>query len=96
MAFEVSAKNPKGARSIFKKYHRKKLREAGGGAICEAWLRFEREHGSAEDYFLAFVKAEPVLAEAAAAFAATQQPELAAKTKARALVLFAIAIWAQG
>ena len=83
VAFELAAKNVKEARSIFKKYHRRKLHEGGSAALCEAWLRFEREHGSAEDYFQAFVKTEPVLTAAAAAAAEAAQPELAAETQVR-------------
>lgn len=81
VAFELSTKHVKEARSIFRQYHRRKMHESGNVAICEAWLRFEREHGSAEDYFQAFVKAEPVLSEAASAVTEAAQPQLAADTK---------------
>ena len=78
VALQVSAKRFKEARSIFRKYHRRQLHERGGPAVCEAWLRFEREYGSAEDHFQALVKAEPVLSHDAATAAGAADPQLAA------------------
>ena len=78
MALQVSAKRFKEARSVFRKYHRRQLHERGGPAVCEAWLRFEREYGSAEDHFQALVKAESVLSQDAATAAEAADPQLAA------------------
>lgn len=77
----MAAKKLKEARSIFKKFHRRQLHGSGGQAVCEAWLRFEREHGSAEDLHQAEEKAQPVLDEALAAATAAAQPEIAAESK---------------
>ena len=78
VALQVSAKRFKEARSIFRKYHRRQLHERGGPAVCEAWLRFEREYGSAEDHFQALAKAEPVMSQDAATAAEAADPQLAA------------------
>ena len=81
VAFEVAAKKIKEARSIFRKYHRRQLHESGGLAVCEAWLRFEREHGSAKEHFEAVVKTEPVLSQALAAATAAAHLHTAAESK---------------
>lgn len=81
MALELSAKRLKEARSIFRKYHRRPLHENGAQLVCEAWLRFEREHGSAEDHLLAVLKTEPILSAALAAATAAANPEVAAESK---------------
>lgn len=36
-------------------------------ALCQEWVRFEREHGSAEEQLAAELKVEPILEAAAAA-----------------------------
>jgi hypothetical protein len=38
--------------------------------LCDAWVRFEREHGSADDQLHAELKIEPIMAAATAAAAA--------------------------
>lgn len=47
--------------------------------IAHAWLRFEREHGSADDLLQAFIKTEPVFSEAASYETARADPQLAAQ-----------------
>lgn len=81
VALEVSAKKLKEARSIFKKFHRRKFHDSGGLTVCKAWLLFEQEHGTAEDFHHAFGKTEPVLSEAAAEATAAVYPQTAAETK---------------
>ena len=81
VAFEVSADKLQEARSIFKKFHRRQLHESGGLAVCEAWLRFERENGSVQDFRQAAVKTKPVLSEALASATAAADPQTAAETK---------------
>jgi len=78
---EVSAKRTHEARSIFRKFHRRPMHEGGELAVCQAWLRFEREHGSAVDHLEAVVKTTPVLAQAAAMAAAQANPQMAVETK---------------
>ncbi len=46
--------------------------------ICDAWVRFEREYGSAEDQLRAELKVEPILAAATAAAAAAADVQGAA------------------
>ena len=81
VALELSDKKYKEARSIFKKFHRRQLHENGGVTVCEAWLRFEREHGSSDDHFQATTKTEPVLSAALAAATAAANPAAAAESK---------------
>lgn len=81
VAFEVGEKRYKEARSIFKKFHRRSMHENGGVTVCEAWLRFEREHGSADDHFQAVIKTEPILFQAVAAATAAANPQAAAESK---------------
>ena len=77
----MSANKLQEARSIFKKFHRRQLYESGGLAVCEAWLRFERENGSVQDLRQAAIKTKPVLSEALAAATAAANPQTAAETK---------------
>ena len=46
----VSSENHAQARRVFKKGHSRNMQEAGQVYLCEAWLRFEREHGTAESF----------------------------------------------
>lgn len=52
--------------------------------LCQSWVRFEREHGSAEDQLQAELKVEPIIdaASAAAAAAANEQATAAAQVPA--------------
>jgi hypothetical protein len=52
-------------------------------ALCEAWVRFEREHGSAEEHLAAELKVEPVLAAAAAAAVSATDAHGAAAAQVR-------------
>ena len=45
IAMERSRRNVREARSLYKKCHSRRLQDGGQAAICEAWLRFEREQG---------------------------------------------------
>ena len=81
VALELTDKRVKEARSIFRKFHRRQLQENGGAVVCEAWLRFEREHGSADDHFQAVLKTQPVLSQALAAATAAANPEAAAESR---------------
>lgn len=46
----VSSANCAQARRVFKRGHPRNLQENGQAYLCEAWLRFEREHGTAESF----------------------------------------------
>lgn len=46
--------------------------------LCEAWVRFEREHGTAEEQLQAELKVEPIIAAAASAAAAAADQHAAA------------------
>lgn len=61
-AFERARGNVKEARAVFKRSYARAVQfvasgEDAGEALCGAWLAFERECGSAEDYFQADTKA---------------------------------------
>ncbi|XP_051200677.1 uncharacterized protein [Lolium perenne] len=51
------------ARSLYKRCYSKKFAGSGSEAICHAWIRFEREHGTLDDYDLAIKKVTPRLKE---------------------------------
>lgn len=80
---ELSADRVKEARSIFRKFHRRSFHENGSVTVCEAWLRFEREHGTADDHLQAVIKTEPVLSAALAAATAVANPKGALESKVR-------------
>ena len=44
----VASSNVAQARRIYKRGHSRKFEENGRVFLCEAWLRLEREHGTAE------------------------------------------------
>eukprot|EP00887_Chlorella_sp_A99_P001390 scaffold8.g1390.t1 len=74
-------------RAIYRRAYSRRMEPGAQAALCEAWLRFEREEGSAEDHLQACLKAEPILAElaaeaAAAADAAQAEAAAAAAEKA--------------
>ena len=58
------------ARSAFSSAVGRRLAGRGAAAVAAAWLRVEREHGSAADHLAACLRAEPVLEAAATAAAA--------------------------
>lgn len=51
VATAISVKDFGCARAVFKRCHTFHLADSGQEAICQSWLRFEREYGSADDYF---------------------------------------------
>ena len=51
-------------------------------ALCQAWVRFEREHGSLEDHLQAVLKTTPILERAAAEAIAAANAEAAALAQA--------------
>ena len=51
-------------------------------ALCQAWVRFEREHGSAEDHLQALIKTTPIVERAAAEAMAAANAEAAAVAQA--------------
>ena len=60
---EVKEGNVREARSLYKRCHAKQLQDGGQLSLCQAWQRFEREHGNAEDHFHACLKTEPLLSK---------------------------------
>ena len=54
-------------------------------ALCQAWVRFEREHGSAEEHLQALLKTTPIVERAAAEVMAAANAEAAAIAQARSL-----------
>ncbi|KAL2609096.1 hypothetical protein R1flu_027669 [Riccia fluitans] len=63
ISMELSLKNIKEARSIYRNCYSRRLEGNGTQLMCYAWLRFEREHGTLEDYDRAWMKVGPRLAE---------------------------------
>ena len=53
----------KEVRSLYRRSHAKQLQDNGQLSLCQAWQRFEREHGSAEDHFQACLKTEPLISK---------------------------------
>ncbi|TVU43694.1 hypothetical protein EJB05_10182 [Eragrostis curvula] len=51
------------ARSLYKRCYSKRFDGSGSEDICHAWIRFEREHGTLDDYDLAMKKVTPRLKE---------------------------------
>jgi len=53
--------SPERVRALFQRCYTLNLENEGQRSVCQAWLRFEGEEGSEEDYFNAWVKVEPFL-----------------------------------
>ena len=70
------------ARRVFKRCYTRRLAGSGQEDVCLAWLRCEREAGTADDYAAAEVKALPILEEAAAARDAAEAEAAAAAARA--------------
>ncbi|XP_065020523.1 uncharacterized protein LOC103993510 isoform X4 [Musa acuminata AAA Group] len=51
------------ARSIYKRCYSKRFSGTGSEDVCHSWLRFEREHGTLDDFDLAQKKVAPRLQE---------------------------------
>ena len=63
IAMEIQQGNVRETRSLYKRCHAKQLQDGGQLSLCQAWQRFEREHGSPEEHFEACLKTEPILAK---------------------------------
>ncbi|KAL4858071.1 Squamous cell carcinoma antigen recognized by T-cells 3 [Chlorella vulgaris] len=72
--FERRRGHTREARTLYKRCYSRKMEEGGQALLCDAWLRFEREEGSAEDHLAACIKAEPILQESQAAAVAAADP----------------------
>eukprot|EP00798_Chlamydomonas_sp_ICE-L_P021550 gene21550-28543_t len=84
-SMERSCRNLTAARAVYKRaVARKGMEEGGTIAMATAWLQFEQQEGSGEEYFQAALKVEPILEEAAAASAAEANVQVAAAAKAAA------------
>lgn len=83
IALELSAGNVGAARALYRRCVKRTLEAGGGTVLAEAWLRMERESGSAEELFEAELRVEPMLVEAAAAAEAAANSQAAASAQAR-------------
>eukprot|EP00249_Psilotum_nudum_P016992 c26096_g1_i2 orf=158-2560(+) len=63
ISMEISLDNIKEARTLYKRGYSRRLERNGTEMMCEAWLRFEREHGSLDDYDHALLKVRSRLTE---------------------------------
>ncbi|KAF0900817.1 hypothetical protein E2562_035314, partial [Oryza meyeriana var. granulata] len=63
IAMEIETGHIHEARSLYKRYYTKRFVGSGSEDICHAWIRFEREHGTLDDYDLAVKKVNPRLKE---------------------------------
>eukprot|EP00193_Tetraselmis_chui_P021607 CAMPEP_0177787056 /NCGR_PEP_ID=MMETSP0491_2-20121128/21264_1 /TAXON_ID=63592 /ORGANISM="Tetraselmis chuii, Strain PLY429" /LENGTH=855 /DNA_ID=CAMNT_0019308331 /DNA_START=131 /DNA_END=2698 /DNA_ORIENTATION=- len=70
VAFERAQRNIAQCRALYKKGYARKLEEGGQVRLCQDWLRFEREEGSADEHLQARIKCQSILDAAAAADAA--------------------------
>ncbi|KAL4457863.1 hypothetical protein ABPG75_012728 [Micractinium tetrahymenae] len=82
--FERRRGNAREARTLYKRSYSRRLEEGGQAVLCDAWLRFEREEGSAEDHLAACFKVEPILQELQAAAAAAADPQQHAAARSAA------------
>lgn len=60
---ELTLGNLTEVRTIYKRGYSRRIEGNGTEVLCEAWLRFEREYGSLDDYDRALSKVLPRLAE---------------------------------
>ena len=74
-AFEISHGNLEAARQVYQRCLARRLDTTIHATVCEAWLEFEREYGSEEEYHRACVRTEPILEKAAAESAALYQQQ---------------------
>ncbi|KAM3191186.1 hypothetical protein ACQJBY_068863 [Aegilops geniculata] len=63
ISMEIEMGHTHEARSLYKRCYGKKFAGSGSEAVCHAWIRFEREHGTLDDYDLAIKKVTPRLKE---------------------------------
>ena len=59
----------------------------GNLAIAHAWIKFERERGSAEDLLQAIIKTEPVFSEASTHDTERSHPHLVPQVDVRSCAL---------
>ncbi len=75
IAMEVGRRHLAQARTLYRRAHARNLEAGGQLQLCNAWLRFEREHGEPATHLEACLKVEPILAAAAAAHQAAAHPD---------------------
>ncbi|KAL5231505.1 hypothetical protein ABZP36_030281 [Zizania latifolia] len=63
ISMEIETGHIHEARSLYKRCYSKRFAGSGSEDICHAWIRFEREHGTLDDYDLAVKKVNPRLKE---------------------------------
>ncbi|XP_078158298.1 uncharacterized protein LOC144553999 [Carex rostrata] len=63
IAMEVEMGNLNEARAIYKRCYAKRFAGTGSEDICHSWIKFEREHGTLEDYDVALKKVTTQLNE---------------------------------
>ncbi|XP_062195601.1 uncharacterized protein LOC133898842 [Phragmites australis] len=63
ISMEIEMGHVHEARSLYKRCYSKRFAGSGSEDICHAWIRFEREHGTLDDYDLAVKKVTPRLKE---------------------------------
>ncbi|XP_020088462.1 squamous cell carcinoma antigen recognized by T-cells 3 [Ananas comosus] len=63
IAMEIEMGHIQEARAIYKRCYSKRFSGTGSEVVCHSWLRFEREHGTLEDFDLAVKKVTPRLHE---------------------------------
>lgn len=63
IAMEIELGHIREARSIYKRCYSKRFPGSGSEEVCHSWLRFEREHGTLEDFDHALQKVMPRLEE---------------------------------
>ncbi|OEL30980.1 Squamous cell carcinoma antigen recognized by T-cells 3 [Dichanthelium oligosanthes] len=63
ISMEVEMGHLHEARSLYKRCYSKRFAGSGSEDICHAWIRFEEEHGTLDDYDLAVKKVTPRLKE---------------------------------
>jgi hypothetical protein len=72
--------------AVFKRCYAREMEGYGQIEVCNAWVKFEREHGGAEGYFNAWKVVEPIIAEATAqATAAAMQAQAGTNDAAAAV-----------
>ncbi|KAF8712673.1 hypothetical protein HU200_028434 [Digitaria exilis] len=63
ISMELEMGHLREARSLYKRCYSKRFAGSGSEDICHAWIRFEEEHGTLDDYDLAVKKVTPRLKE---------------------------------
>ncbi|KAK3120856.1 hypothetical protein QOZ80_8BG0642710 [Eleusine coracana subsp. coracana] len=63
ISMEIEMGNIHEARSLYKRCYSRRFADSGSEDVCNAWIRFEREYGTLDDYDLAMKKVTPRLKE---------------------------------